>query len=192
MDDANDELSEGFDFFKVCSQTASNLLIKSLTEWVRTGSASSKVEKQGRVRTEGELQVFRQLVPLVPKTPKLEHVHVAPSASKPIPGSESPDSLFRMQSSVLEFLAYSRHVHACPHLQPRGVRAQPQTTENHTRLRGLSQGGPPCLSFARRSFHFLPLMLLGATVTAQKPYLRQDIFLHVERPEPHGQCLATV
>lgn len=31
MDDANDELSEGFDFFKVCSQTASNLLIKSLT-----------------------------------------------------------------------------------------------------------------------------------------------------------------
>ena len=34
---------------------------------------------------------------------------------------------------------------------------------------------------------------IGTTVMEQKPCLGgKDIFLHVQRPEPHGQCLTTV
>lgn len=36
-------------------------------------------------------------------------------------------------------------------------------------------------------------MLFGITVMGQKAFLGgKDIFLLVQRPEPHGQCMATV
>lgn len=92
-----------------------------------------------------------------------------------------------MRSLVLEFLgpfSPRAHLPTPPTLGCEG--AATDDREPRQQLPGLPQGGLLCPSFAQRHFHFLPLMLLRVTVMAQKPCLRKDISLHVERPEPHG------
>lgn len=70
VDDLNNELSEGFDFFKVCSHIASNLLIKSLTKWVQKQGWQVKRQEarvyQNRRRTPG----LQTACPISAKDPK--------------------------------------------------------------------------------------------------------------------------